>query len=200
MSPRRIAIYGGAFDPFHNGHLAAIALVLNVGAAEQVLVVPSGERPDKRAHVAAVHRLKMVQLGVHEYFANDARVNISELHLNGGIGSATIDLLRYLQQSDPSAESRVVIGEELVQDLPQWREPESLRQIANFLVLPRPGTRDLIQPEGWKIERLHPPYQAGVQVSSTTVRSLLAQGLSPAGYLPATIAAYCRHHRLYRIP
>jgi nicotinate-nucleotide adenylyltransferase len=199
MIARRIAIYGGAFDPFHNGHIATIALILNARVVDQVLVVPSGERPDKPAHVAASHRLKMVQLGVHECFAHDPRVIISELHLSGGIGSATIDLLRHLRHQEPSAECKVVIGEELVQDLPRWRESESLRQMAHFLVLPRPGALALVQPEGWQIERIHPPYQAGVLVSSTTVRSILAQGLSPAGFLPATVAAYCRQHQLYQV-
>ena len=56
---RRLALYGGAFDPIHNGHLATIALILNSGAADEVLVIPSGDRPDKPNTIAAQHRMEL---------------------------------------------------------------------------------------------------------------------------------------------
>ena len=59
---RRLALYGGAFDPIHNGHLATIALILNSGAADEVLVIPSGDRPDKPNTIAAQHRVEPLAL------------------------------------------------------------------------------------------------------------------------------------------
>ena len=59
-----MALYGGAFDPFHNGHLATISLLLSSGLVDEVVVVPCGDRPEKPGTSPAVHRLAMAKLAV----------------------------------------------------------------------------------------------------------------------------------------
>ncbi len=188
MGKKRVAIYGGAFDPPHNGHLATIALLLNSGRVDEVLVVPSGQRPDKSGVSAAETRLAMTRRAVEESFSHDTRVVVSDLHVTGVAGYATIDLVDYLaRESGDSCEYVVVIGDELLKDLPQWKEYERLRAEARFLVVRRPGEVAPNLPEGWRMEVLDAPDGVGVYVSSTVLRKLLQAGKSCAGLMPASI-------------
>lgn len=193
---KKIAIYGGAFDPIHNGHLAVIAQLLASGQVDSVVVVPSGDRPDKTVRVSAAVRLSMVQLAVKEAFPGDSRVEVSDLHAAGRVGYGTIDLVDHFMRV-PGVDPYVVIGHELLADLSQWRESARLCAIAQFLVIERPGGKPGPLPQGVRAVHLRVPYEAGVLVSSTLVRSLLSRGLSCAGLVPQSVVAFCRAQGLY---
>jgi nicotinate-nucleotide adenylyltransferase len=191
-----LAIYGGAFDPIHNGHLVTIAQLLASGQVDSVVVVPSGDRPDKKISVSAVDRLAMTRLAIEEAFLNDLRVSVSDIHATGKVGYGTIDLVEYfLKQADTAP--CVVIGQELLKDLPTWKEISRLRSLATFLVIRRPGTVVPELPKEISASWLSSPYEAGVLVSSTTIRAMLAQGLSCSGLLPPSVVAFCRSRGLY---
>ena len=192
----RLAIYGGAFDPIHNGHLVTIAQLLASGQVDSVVVVPSGDRPDKKIAVSALDRLAMTRLAIEEAFPNDHRVSVSDIHAIGRVGYGTIDLVEhFLKQSDIAP--CVVIGQELLKDLPAWKEISRLRSLTTFLVIRRPGTVVLELPKEISASWLNSPYEAGVLVSSTTIRAMLAQGLSCSGLLPPSVVAFCRSRGLY---
>jgi nicotinate-nucleotide adenylyltransferase len=193
----RLAIYGGAFDPIHNGHLATIAQLLASGQVDSVVVVPSGDRPDKNVTVSAADRLKMTRLAIEEQFPNDPRVAVSDIHATGKVGYATIDLVDHFIKQ-PHTSPYVVLGHELLKDLPMWKEEARLRSVARFLVIRRPGVVVTELPHDISAEWLHAPYEAGVLVSSSGLRELLAKGLSCAGLLPPCVVAFCRSHGLYR--
>lgn len=191
------AILGGAFDPFHNGHVAAIAHLLRDSRITRVLVVPSGDRPDKQGGSNALHRLEMARRGVAESFAGEARVEVCDLQARGVVGYATIDLIEHLQ-SEEKAPLLFVIGQELVADLPQWKDPERLRVQVEFLVLQRPGTQGATQQlPGWRL-RVAAPFGAdGVSVSSTELRDRIARGMPCQGLLPGSVLRYCEENKLY---
>lgn len=193
----RLAIYGGAFDPIHNGHLVTIAQLLASGQVDRVVVVPSGDRPDKKSSVLAADRVAMTRLAIAEAFPNDGRVFVSDIHATGHVGYGTVDLVDYFfQQSDTAP--YVVLGQELLGDLPKWKEEARLRSVARFIVIPRPGATSGEFPKDISAAWLRSPYDAGVLVSSTTIREMLEKGLSCAGLLPPCVVAFCRAHGLYR--
>jgi len=191
------AIYGGSFDPLHNGHLATIAQLLNSSRVDEVVVVPSGDRPDKSSRASGEHRIAMVLLGVSEAFAGDARVTVSDLHVSKRVGFGTIDLVDFYR-ADPTREVLVVIGHELGADLVQWKESDRLRLEADFLLVSRPGYSVPAVPDGWNINTLASSYEGEVLVSSTSLRKLLQEEHSCAGLMPACVIEYCRAHKLYR--
>jgi nicotinate-nucleotide adenylyltransferase len=193
----RLAIYGGAFDPIHNGHLATIAQLLASGQVDTVVVVPSGDRPDKRSAVSAVDRLQMTRLAVEEAFPGDPRVSVSDLHATGKVGYGTIDLVDHFMKQ-PEVVPYVVLGHELLVDLPKWKEEARLRSVARFIVIPRPGAVAAELPQGISAVWLRSPYDAGVLVSSTTIREMLGKGLSCAGLLPTSVVRFCRSNGLYK--
>ena len=195
----RLAIYGGAFDPIHNGHLVTIAQLLASGQVDSVVVVPSGDRPDKNITVCAADRLAMTQLAIEEAFPNDLRVSVSDIHATGKVGYGTIDLVEhFLKQADTSP--WVVIGQELLGDLAAWKEISRLKSLTSFLVIRRPGTVSPELPQDVTASWLSAPYEGGVLVSSTAIRAMLAQGLSCSGLLPPSVIAFCRSHGLYGTP
>ena len=192
----RLALYGGAFDPIHNGHIATIAQLLASGQCDTVVVVPSGDRPDKKSSASAADRLIMTQRAIAEAFPSDSRVTVSDLHVAGKVGYGTVDLVdHFLKQADTDV--FVVLGQELLGDLPSWKESQRLCAIGRFLVIQRPGTPASAIPQGLKAALLKFPYEAGVSVSSTTIRDLLARGLSCAGLLPNSVIEFCRAQGLY---
>lgn len=192
----RIALFGGAFDPFHNGHAAAIKHVLRSGLVDTVLVLPSGDRPDKRGVSPAHNRYDMAVLGVGERFGDDARVVVSDLHSSGRVGYGTIDLLRYFEKQGGSRVF-VVIGDELLKDLPIWKEADDLKKRATFLVMRRPGGGTSSPLSGWNVTFLDPFESGGVTISSTELRERLARGESCEGLMPTSVARYCREKGLY---
>lgn len=192
----RLAIYGGAFDPIHNGHLATIGQLLASGQVDKVVVVPSGDRPDKKSSVSAIDRLAMTRLAIEEAFPQDPRVMVSDLHTAGIVGYGTIDLVDYFL-AQPGIEPYVVLGQELLGDLSKWKESARLQAIARFIVIRRPGTVEPQLPKEGTYAWLQAPHNVGVLVSSTTLRGMLAKGLSCAGLLPLSVIAFCRSRGLY---
>lgn len=192
----RVAIFGGAFDPIHNGHLATIAALLAGQQVDKVVVIPSGDRPDKAINVDGATRLELTRIAVAEAFPGDPRVEVSDLHVEKRVGYGTIDLVDFFLKE--GVEPYVVIGQELVGDLPRWKDAARLCSIATFLIIKRLGVSEVMLPEGVKGAALVSPYDAKVLVSSTTLRQMLKEGASCAGLMPATIAALCQTRGLYR--
>jgi nicotinate-nucleotide adenylyltransferase len=194
---KRVAVFGGAFDPFHNGHVAAVRLLLSDLSISRVLIVPSGERPDKQGGSKATERLEMTKLGVQAAFGGDPRVLVSDVQSTGAVGFATIDLITYLQGTC-SEQIEVVIGHELLKDLGVWHRAEELKFMAHFLVLTRPGEVTRVPPPGWHVTFLPPFGQQGVDISSTVLRARLASGDPCKGLLPDVVRDYCTSRQLYQ--
>jgi nicotinate-nucleotide adenylyltransferase len=194
----RVAIFGGAFDPFHFGHLSAIRHLLASHHVDRVLVVPSGDRPDKMHLSGATDRYEMARRGVAARFGSDPRVTVSDLQVSGRVGYGTIDLVKHFQH-DPSRRALIVIGQELLGDLDRWKEAESLKQRATFLVMQRPGTEKPHVPPGWNVHVLEPFPDGGIDVSSTELREKIRRGESVERLIPSEVLAYCKERRLYSL-
>jgi len=194
----RVALFGGAFDPPHFGHTLIINTLLNSGLIDHVWVLPSGARNDKQYHTSEIHRIRMVELMVQEFF-KDGRVIVSsadQLHSDPTRG--TIDLLTELRRDFPHHDFSFVIGNELLSNLPGWRDPERLKREASFLALPRAGVAKVQNPVGFRVQNIVIDNQLGVSISSTVLRSFCASGLSIEGLVPSSVAQYILLQKLYR--
>jgi nicotinate-nucleotide adenylyltransferase len=193
-----VALYGGAFDPFHLGHVSVIRHLRIVLGFSTVLIVPSGDRPDKEASSLAHDRIAMTRLGVQECFRDDEDILISDAHISGELGYGTIDLIRFFQPLY-TKQLYVIIGSELVQDLPSWKEPSALQKEARFLVIPRPGNERIeCLDVGWNISIAEPLNKDGMFISSTEVRAMCSSSQEISGVVPRSVADYIRRHKLYR--
>jgi nicotinate-nucleotide adenylyltransferase len=197
MNGNRIGLFGGSFDPVHNGHLAVAQSALDHLKLDEVRWVPAA-RPWQKADrelTPAEHRAAMARLAIlaEERF----RVDESELQRDGP--SYTIDTVDALYAQRPQAEVFLVIGQDQYAHLHTWYEWRALLSRVTLAVAARDGRLGRPAPQllsVWhRIELLPMPE---VDVSSTQVRAAVARGDDVRAMVPAPVARYIELHGLYR--
>ena len=106
--PKRIALYGGAFDPVHNAHLEIARRALQQADLGEVVFIPSAQSPLKahRPHVGDAHRLHMLDLAT----AGDAHFRVDRFEIEKGGVSYSLDTARHFQRAEPEAALDWIIG------------------------------------------------------------------------------------------
>ena len=130
------ALFGGSFDPFHNGHLALVRHLLDGGWADRVIVVPTAHSPHKGEPTAAgPDRVRLARLALQDIAT--AEVDGCEVE-RGGI-SYTVDTLAELKSASPDDRWRLVIGADNLAAFSTWRDWRRLLKMAELLVVARAG-------------------------------------------------------------
>lgn len=135
---KRIAIYGGTFDPVHLGHLETAKRVVELFDMDELLFVPARRAPHKleRNVTAPLHRYAMLALATQD----SARLKISTLELEAPDRQYTVDTLGFFQaQCGRSAQLFFLMGADSWLEITSWREWEHLLAMASHIVATRPG-------------------------------------------------------------
>ncbi|MGF1465722.1 MAG: nicotinate (nicotinamide) nucleotide adenylyltransferase [Sandaracinaceae bacterium] len=177
------AVFGGSFDPPHVGHVLAAAYVLSTAPVERVLCIPTFQHAFGKRSAPFPHRRRMCELA----FGPLRGVEVSDLEARLGGASYTVRTLRELAARHPAVGLRLVVGADLVPEVPSWREGDRLPGLAPLLVVGRaghgsPGDGRPLMPE----------------VSSTEVRQRLEAGAEVEGLVPRSVTRYILRHGLYR--
>jgi nicotinate-nucleotide adenylyltransferase len=204
----RVGFFGGSFDPPHNGHLAVAQAAAQAFALDTVLLAPTAQQPlkPKRADADFADRLAMVQL----LCAGEPGLEASELEspqpatAPTAAPNYTIDTLHRLRaQLDPADEVFVVVGIDAFLDIERWRDPRGLLAAAQWVVVTRPefphqnlATMPLTVAER---ARVHLLTDVQVPISATEIRRCLQSGEDCSQWLPQSVLAYIRQHRLYGV-
>jgi len=187
----RRALFGGSFDPFHNGHLAVVETLLARGHGDEVWLAPAGLSPGKPPpRAAGRHRAAMARLGL----ADLSHVELLDLELRRPGPSYTVDTLSELGERHPGDHWLLVVGADAWRDFDSWRDPDRILDLARVLVFPRGG----IDPDPDVLPTgvaLLADFSA--PASSSQVRRRLRKGVSAADLLPPTVLGYIRRHGLY---
>lgn len=191
-----VCVFGGTFDPFHQGHRALVEAALKVN--DRVLVVVAGIPPHKGGNserTAFHHRVAMTRLGVEGL----PRLEVLEMEGRRPGPSYTVDTLRSLVRSYPrGTRFRLLLGADSFQEFPTWREWEGILDLATLLVAQRPGhgldTPPEFEGRNLPVERLSSP---PVDASSRALRAALAEDAEVGELLAPAIRTYIRDHRLY---
>ena len=194
MSPSPLGIFGGIFDPVHNGHLSVAALAIEYFKLQKLIVVPSGLPPhkDDTVYAAAQHRLNMLEIALKSL--NKAYVWDGELERDGF--SYTVDTLAALQQQYGSRQFYFLIGSDNLSQICSWKNYQKIVQMVTFCVASRPGFDTEIPPELSKADiKLFPSPEWGL--SSSAVRSFFEQGYSCKYLIPDEVLIYIRRNKLY---
>lgn len=190
-----VAVFGGSFNPPHIGHVLAAAYVLSVHAVDGVLVVPVFQHPFDKALAPFEQRLAMTRLAMSHLPA----VAVSDIERELGGESRTLHTIERLIESDQDRSLRLVIGSDVLADLPKWHRFDRIAELAPPIVLGRIGYPapdiDLTK------FGIHAPPPGGVlpEVSSSEIRTALQRGDAAANHLlPATVRQFIADHGLYR--
>jgi len=178
-----IALLGGSFNPPHVGHLLAAHYVWATQALDEVWLMPSFQHPFRKSLVGFEHRAAMCELLCRD---TSGWLKTSRVEQELGGSGRTVDTLAFLQARHPQHRYTLVIGSDILKDLPSWKDFDRIEQMARVLVLYRAG---------YPAPRAVGPPLA--EVSSTEVRELLQQGVSPGERVPRAVLAYAREAGLY---
>lgn len=193
---KRVGLYGGAFDPPHIGHVMSITAVWNSGRVDEVWLIPTGRHRFKQGITAGEHRRIMVEIMLATAFvsAGPLRVNTTELE-RLEVPSTTIELLALLRARHADCAFSLIIGADLIEQIPSWARGEELMATASFLVVPRLGQ---VIPGALPPTMHIVPSQHHTDVSSSIVREMIAGGRSVDGLVPPGVIAYILRNKLYK--
>lgn len=204
VTRRKIALFGGTFDPIHFGHtIVAGAAAEHIGA-ERIIFIPAKLSPLKGSLPKAsdIDRFRMITLAI----AGDKFFEVSNCELKRSAPSYTLDTVRQFQ-SRYGGETSVywLLGADSIDELVHWHEIAELIDECNLAVMYRAGCD---RPDFGKFE---PLWGRGrieklrqniaptplVDISSTKVRSRLAAGQDVTQMLQPKVLSYIREHGLY---
>lgn len=132
----RVGVFGGTFDPIHIGHLIAAEEARAVCGLSRVVFLPAASPPHKQGQpvTPAEHRLTMTELAI----ASHPRFSCSAIEMERAGPSYTVDTLAQLRALWGDAVDIVfIIGLDSLVDLPTWREPQRVVELARLAVVDR---------------------------------------------------------------
>lgn len=206
-----VGIFGGTFNPVHFGHLRSALELKQALNLETVRMIPCGNPPHReRPTISAEHRLNMLKLaledaGIKGLIADDRELKRPEL-------SFTVDTLLSLRDDFPERSRVLFVGIDAFADFTKWHRWEAILELANLVVITRPGaefsdaaTRLLKEREVESLSDLARGAAGGIvqkrltqlDISSTAIRNCFEQQQNPAFLLPAIVMRYIREHQLY---
>lgn len=190
----RVGVFGGSFNPPHVAHVLAITYALSVGPLDRVLVVPVFRHPFAKDLTPYEHRLAMCQLA----FGWLPRVDVSTVERELGGESLTLKTLEHLAQAHPEWRMRLIVGSDVLPDLPRWHRFDRVAELAEPLVIQRSGAAPVADAAG------RSPASAAArpllpELSSTEVRELFAlrDHAALGALVPREVVAYATEHGLY---
>ncbi len=157
---RRVAVFGGSFDPPHLSHLLAVAYLRSILGYDRIVVVPVFEHAFDKRLTPFAQRVELCR----QAFEHSDGVVVTTLEANLPRPSYTLNTVEALRELCPTAELRLVVGSDVLAEIPRWHRFERVMQLAPLQVLGRAG---------------HPHLEAPVPVlpelSSTQVRRALRE-------------------------
>ncbi len=216
----KIGIFGGTFNPIHHGHLIAAEEIREKLRLDRIIFVPSGNPPLKDAGLAdAKQRYKMVRLAVFK----NRRFEISDIEYKKKAKSYTVTTLAELKRLYPRAKLYFIAGIDAFIDIPNWRQPEKLVALADFIVISRPpynfsnlsaspylkAHKNILKMlDSGKITSYKTRLQGGkdvillrltpVGISATMIRKLMKQGKSIKYLLPEEVESFIISNKIYK--
>jgi nicotinate-nucleotide adenylyltransferase len=188
----RLGIYGGAFDPPHNAHVALARAAVGQAQLDELLVFPTGNAWHRTGQLtAAPHRLAMTRRA----FEGLPKTVVDDREMSRRGPTYTIDTLRELRRESPQAELFLVIGEDQARAFTTWHEWTQIVRIATLCVARRPPFEGGLAVPGARLIELELP---SMPESATAIRELARRGEDVSSLVPPPVASYIASHHLYQ--
>lgn len=210
----KIGIFGGTFNPIHFAHLRIVEEIRETFALSKVIFVPAATPPHKPLadDLSFAERLKMVTLAVQE----NPFFSVSDVEGQREGKSYSIDTLRIFKEMFPGDELFFIMGSDSFAEFRSWKNYSAIFSCCNIVTITRPGTPNYLL-QALPVDIAHEfcyhesenrlSHRSGysvysiegtqLDISSTSIRSLIRQGKSITYLLPATVEKYIRQQRFY---
>jgi len=200
-----VALYGGMFDPVHLGHIKIALQLAKHQAISEVRLVPCRVHADKgAAHAPPQHRYNMLKLVA----ADSLRVERRELERRGT--SYTLGTVKQIR-AELGAQTPLafILGQDAYATIKNWQQAQLLPALTHLIVVARSGSEDQSNASGWQSSdslealRQRPAglvffiNNALIDISSSQIRSLIAQNIQPRYLLPGVVWSYIKRNKLY---
>ena len=217
-SERRVAFFGGSFDPPHNGHLAIAHALLTEFELDEFVYVPAFHAPHKRDKkpTSAFHRFAMLALATKD----EPRITVSKMELDLPERPYSVETLTRLKSELTDTRIFFVIGADSWADITTWREWETVLTIVDIIVVTRPdyeigvghvtdtirnrivdlrGSADRASQTANPQTQIYFNGSVQIDVSATEIRQMVREGKSEwrAG-VPIEVANYIEKYELYK--
>ncbi len=199
----KTGIFGGAFNPVHNGHVNLAREAASQLKLRRLIVIPTYESPHKTTKLAPFDdRAEMCRRafeGISEGFNVKCEVEVSDIERRMGGVSYTINTLRELKRQFPKEQFFLLIGGDMLFSFRNWYKYESILKECKVCALARGGD-DLSEMMEFAAEMGYVKVLPSdiVDISSTEIREKLAKSEDISGSVPSGVAEYISEHGLYR--
>jgi nicotinate-nucleotide adenylyltransferase len=183
----KIGLYGGSFDPIHNGHLILARDAMERLELDKVIFLPARISPHKldRPPAPPGARCQMLAAAI----ADEPRFEMDPCEIEREGPSFTIDTVQLFRDRYPGAKLYYFIGDDNLPELDTWRDIANLRESAHFVVLSRAGMPFFSE---------FPIITRHIEISSTEIRNRIARGLSVRYMVPLPACDVIAKLGLYR--
>lgn len=206
-----LALFGGTFDPVHYGHLRCAEEARQKLGLEQLYLLPSGCPPHRDApRASARQRLEMLHLALPEF----PQLEIDDREIQRSGPSYMVDTLKELRSEFPRRPLLLLIGQDAANHLHGWFDWQTLFELTHIVIMTRPGARaeyrrdlekqiqrrlledkeELFRSKAGGVLNLK---VASIDISATTIQSIIRLGRSPNSMLPGAVMDYINENRLY---
>ena len=184
---KKIGIFGGTFDPVHNGHLILARDAVEQLQLDELLFIPAAISPHKlgRSPAAAAVRVEMIRAAIE----GEPRLCLDTLELDRPAPSYAVETIEALRSREPAWQFVYLIGEDNVARLSTWHRFDDLSKMVQFAVLDRTGL---------KTEHPFPIVRRHIDISGTDIRNRVARGQSIRYLVPPAVEEVIRRRQLYR--
>ncbi len=208
-----LVIFGGTFNPIHHGHLIVAGAVAQMRGFERVTFMPVNLPPHGAANgqgrksltsgdTSAADRLEMIRLAI----SGEAHLDVSDLELKRPGASFTYDTLCQLRQLHPQARLHLIVGADMLADLPRWRRAAEVVEMAQILTVGRAGPEmaDILRGiQGAFTPPQHARLASGllttplIDISSSDIRRRVKAALSIRYLVPEAVRDFIYRKKLY---
>lgn len=181
----RLGLFGGTFDPIHNGHIHLILALLERNLVDEIVVIPTGNpwMKNQPPSASAKDRHAMVEIALAELPSEmQSRISISDSEILRQGPTYTIDTVNEVKASHPDKKLFLILGDEAFATIDKWHRSSELMALIEPLVIAREG-------EGLDI--------AALDLSSTQIREELLSHQDVSGEIPANVLTYIKERNLY---
>jgi len=184
---KKIAIYGGTFDPVHHAHLILAREAIETLGLEKVILVPAAISPLKKAVPVASGEVRLAML--RAAIEGEPEFEVDECELQRPPPSYTIDTVEGIRRRECDATLYCLIGEDNVGQLPRWHRFAELEKMVRLVVLDRSGK----QPTH-SYQLIH----RRIDISATEIRRRVSQNESIRYLVPESVQEIIQREKLYR--